>query len=328
MAYHNTSGTAANTADLLVRLKDFLVGTVGWSLHDDRSGDAEPSYVLASTGESGSEDIFIRFVDDTAADRIAVHAYLFWDAVTHAGVKEAFHNSYSYIKTVDASAFLYWIYADKDHVFIVTKIVATYYGQYSGLIKRFWSGAAAVTQAAAGAGTDITLQVNDASLFTVGLSYIIKDDAGIERVQVSAVDTISIPNTVTLANLANAYAVGAKIGEDPQPLVVGHYQSPGSFYALNKFDGWASAAGQAGSCGAAHGNFQTAANPDQRYGLVTMFPWLVAHTTAAYKELRGELIEVYAIGSGAADSEDVLTLSGTSYKIFNLSGPGWCAVKE
>ena len=137
MAYHNTSGTAANTADLLVRLKDFLVGTVGWSLHDDRSGDAEPSYVLASTGESGFEDIFIRFVDDTAADRIAVRAYLYWDAVMHAGVKEAFHNSYSYIKTVDASAFLYWIYADKDHVFIVTKIVATYYGQYSGLIKHF-----------------------------------------------------------------------------------------------------------------------------------------------------------------------------------------------
>jgi len=328
MAYHNTSGTAANTADLLVRLKDFLVGTVGWSLHDDRSSDAEPSYVLASTGESGSEDIFIRFVDDTAADRIAVRAYLFWDAVTHAGVKEAFHNSYSYIKTVDASAFLYWIYADKDHVFIVTKIVATYYGQYSGLIKRFWAGAAAVTQAAAGPGADITVQVNDASLFTVDSNYIIKDDAGIERVQVAAVDTISIPNTVTLANLANAYAVGAKIGEDPQPVVVGHYQSPGSFYALNKFDGWASAAGQAGSCGAAHGNFQTAANPDQRYGLVTMFPWLVAHTTAAYKELRGELIEVYAIGSGAADSEDVLTLSGASYKIFNLSGPGWCAVKE
>jgi hypothetical protein len=328
MAYHNTSGTAANTADLLVRLKDFLVGTVGWSLHDDRSVDAEPSYVLASTGESGFEDIFIRFADDTAADRIAVRAYLYWDAVTHAGVKEAFHNSYSYIKTVDASAFLYWIYADKDHVFIVTKIVATYYGQYSGLIKRFWSGAAAVTQAAAGPGADITVQVNDASLFTVGLSYIIIDDTGIERVQVTAIDTISVPNTVTLANLVNAYAVGAKIGEDPQPVVVGHYQSPGSFYALNKFDGWASAAGQAGSCGAAHGNFHTAANPDQRYGLVTMFPWLVAHTTAAYKELRGELIEVYAIGSGAADSEDVLTLSGISYKIFNLSGPGWCAVKE
>jgi hypothetical protein len=103
---------------------------------------------------------------------------------------------------------------------------------------------------------------------------------------------------------------------------------PGNFYALNKFDGWASASGQSGSCAAAHGNFHTAANPDQRYGLVTMFPWLVAHTSSAYKELRGELIEIYAIGSGAADSEDVLDLGSATYKIFNLSGPGWCAVKE
>ena len=95
MAYHNVLGTASNTTDFLVRLKDFLVGTVGWSLHDDRSGDAEPSYVLASTGESGAEDIFLRFVNDTAADRIAVRAYLYWDAVTHAGVKEAFQTSYT-----------------------------------------------------------------------------------------------------------------------------------------------------------------------------------------------------------------------------------------
>ena len=66
MAYHSTSGTASNTADFLVRLKDFLVGTVGWTLRDDRSGDAEPSYVLASAGESGAEDIFLRFVNDSA----------------------------------------------------------------------------------------------------------------------------------------------------------------------------------------------------------------------------------------------------------------------
>jgi hypothetical protein len=59
-----------------------------------------------------------------------------------------------------------------------------------------------------------------------------------------------------------------------------------------------------------------------------LFPWLAAHTTAAYKELRGELIEVYAHGGGITDSEDVLDLGGVTYKIFNLSGPGWCAVKE
>jgi hypothetical protein len=328
MAYHSTSGTANDTADFLARLKDFLVNTVGWTLHDDGSAEPEPYYVLKSSGESGAEDIYLRFIDDANADRIAVRGCLYWDPVAHAAVMEAYHGSYTYIRTVDASPFLYWLYADLDHVFVVTKVTTTYYGHYSGLIKRFWSGAVAVTQAAAGPGSDVVVPVSDASIFTVGSHYLIKDDAGIERVQVTAVDTAATPNTVTLANLVNGYAAGAKIGEDPQPVIVGRYQSPGSFYALNKFDGWSSASGQTGSCGAAHANFHTASNPDKRYGLVTMFPWLAAHTSAAYKELRGELIEVYAIGSGAADSEDVLDLGGTTYKVFNLSGPGWCAVKE
>jgi len=38
--------------------------------------------------------------------------------------------------------------------------------------------------------------------------------------------------------------------------------------------------------------------------------------------LRVQLIEVYAIGRGAADSEDVLDLGATTCKVFNLSGPG------
>ena len=46
------------------------------------------------------------------------------------------------------------------------------------------------------------------------------------------------------------------------------------------------------------------------------------------QELRGELIEVYGLGDGAVDSEDVLQISAASYKVFNLSGPGFCAVKE
>jgi hypothetical protein len=57
---------------------------------------------------------------------------------------------------------------------------------------------------------------------------------------VTAVDTASTPNTVTLANLVNTYAAGAKIGEDPQPVIVGRNQMPGTFYALNRFDGWTS----------------------------------------------------------------------------------------
>jgi hypothetical protein len=328
MAYHSTSGLANNSADFLVKLKDYLVGTVGWTLRDDRSADTEPSYVLYSNGESGSEDIYLRFQNDSTADRIAVKAYLYWNDTTHVGVKEAFNTSNTYIKTTDAASFLYWIYADRDHAFIVTKLVATYYAHYCGLPKRFWSGAVAISQTAVAAGSVVTIQVNDASIFKLGGYYVIKDNANIERVQITAIDIVSTPNTITVVNLVNAYASGAKIGEDPQPVIIGHYQSPGTFYSTNKFDGWASATGQTGSCAAAMAGFQTATNPDVRMGLITIFPWLVAHTTAAYKELRGELIEVYAHGGAVMDSEDVLELGGATYKLFNLSGSGWIAVKE
>lgn len=328
MAYHNTSGTATNTADLLVKLKDFLVTTCGWTLHDDGSGQAEPYYVLKSVGESGIEDIYIQLINDSSTDCISVKGYLYWNAATHTGVKMAFSSGATAISTKDTSTFLYWLYGDLDHFVVVTKIVATYYAHYSGIIKRYWSGAVAITQAAVTAGSNVVIQVNDASIFTVNGFYIIKDDANIERVQVTARDTGATPNTITVATLAAGYAAGAKIGEDPQPVIIGRNNMPGSFYALNKWNGWATATGQSGSCGAANGGFAGYADPDVRCGLTIMFPWFVAMTGTGNEELRGELIEVYSIGPGAGDSEDVLDLGTGTYKMFNLSNGGWCAIKE
>ena len=328
MAYHSTTGTAASSADFLTRLKDFLVTTCGWTLHDDGSATGTPYYVLRSSGESGAEDIYLQLINDSGTDRISVHAFLYWDAAAHTGVKEAYSSANTYLRTVDASPFLYWFYADLDHFFVVTKVVATYYGQYSGIIKRFWSGAIALTQAPAAAGSNVTVPVSDASLFSAGRAMMIKDNANIERVVVTAVSPGATPPTITLASLVASYAAGAKLGEDPQPVMLGIYTSPGNLYALNKLDGWTTASGQGYSTGAANGGFTTAANPDARYGLTTMFPWLVANTTAGVKEIRGELIEVFAIGGGSADAEDTLDLGTGTYKIFNLSVAGWCAVKE
>lgn len=329
MAYHNASGTANNTADMLVRLKDFLVTTCGWTLHDDGSGQAEPYYVLKSVGESGMEDIYIQIINDAAnSDCISVKGYLYWNAATHAGVKMAYSSGATMISTKDSSSFLYWLYGDFDHVCVVTKITATYYLHYNGIIRRYWSGAVAITQEAVSAGSNVVVQVSDASIFAVNGYYIIKDDANIERVQVTARDTGSTPNTITIATLASGYASGAKIGEDPQPVIIGRNNMPGSFYALNKWNGWSSATGQSGSCGTISATFAGYADPDVRCGLVTMFPWLVAMTSTGNEELRGELIEVYSIGSGAGDSEDVLDLGTATYKMFNLSNGGWCAIKE
>lgn len=329
MSYHSTFGTANNTADLLVKLKDFLVTTCGWTLHDDGSGQSEPYYVLKSSGESGMEDIYIQFINDTAStDYISVKGYLYWNAATHVGVKIVFSSGATAISTKDSAQFLYWLYGDLDHVCVVTKVVATYYLHYSGIIRRYWSGAVAITQAAVSAGSNVVVQVNDASLFTTGSYYIIKDDANIERVQVTARDTVSTPNTITITSLVAAYASGAKVGEDPQPVIIGRNNMPANFYALNKWNGYTSATGQTGNCGAANATFAGYADPDARYGLVIMFPWLVAMTSTSNEEVRGELIEVYSIGSGGGDSEDVLDLGTATYKMFNLTGGGWCAIKE
>lgn len=103
MTYHSTTGTATNSADFLVRLKDFLVATCGWTLHDDGSATGSPYYVLRSFGESGAEDIYIQLINDSGTDRISVHAFLYWDAATHTGLKEAYSSGQSYIRTVDAS---------------------------------------------------------------------------------------------------------------------------------------------------------------------------------------------------------------------------------
>ena len=319
MAYHSTSGTAANTADFLIKLKDFLVTTCGWTLHDDQMGQAQPYFVTKSSGESGNEDIYMQFCNDTNVDIIAVKGCLYWNATTHAAVKDAFYPAGTCITTKDSGAFLYWFYGDMDHVFVVTKIVATYYGHYSGIIKRFWSDKIAITQGGANAGSNVVVQVDDASFVTVNKRYIIKDNANIERVLVTAKDTSATPNTVTIAVLANPYTVGAKMGEDPQPVIVSKNNMPSAFYAVNRWDGWASTTGQSGTCGAANASFSGYCDPDLRYGVVVMFPWLVAMTAGNNDELRGELIEIYSVGPGAGDSEDVIDLGTSTYRMFNMS---------
>ena len=328
MAYHSTSGIATNTADLLVALKNFLVDTVGWTLHDDGSSDTDPYYVFKSYGETGSEDIYLRYIDDSGSNRIFVEAYQYWNASTHTGLNVASNWTYTCVKTLDSSQFIYWLYGDLDHLFVVTKISSSYYGQYAGLINRFWSGAVALTQSAVSPGSDVVIPVSDASILQEAYYYLIKDDGGIGRIQVSSRDTVSTPNTITVYTLGQSFGAGAKIGEDPQPVITGYYNSPSSFYAVNRYDGSTLNGGFTGRCGAANGGLQGDCDPEFRYGRTVLFPWLVSHNAPDNQELRGELIEVYSIGSGNVDVEDTLEIGSDTYKVFNLNGPGWCAVKE
>ncbi|MEN6521094.1 MAG: hypothetical protein ABFD46_08100 [Armatimonadota bacterium] len=325
MAYKSTSGTASNTADMLIRLKDFIIETCGWTLHDDQMTQAQPYFVAFSAGESGREDIYLQFINDAATNNILVKAALYWDASSHTAIKPVFSSGSTVIVTSDSAPFNYWIYVNPDRVYVVTRIGATYYGHYSGVIKRFWSDQIAVTQDGADAGTNVTVSVNDASILSPGKFYVIKDNANIARTQVTATDVSSTPNTVTIASLATAYAAGAKIGEDPQPVMVSCSGMPGG-YLLNRCDGYAGQMSHPCSAREFSGYQTGVSDPDNRYRLVAMYPILVTGDD----ELRGELIDVYSIGSGAGASEDVLDLGTSTYKIFYVSGgpSTWIAVRE
>lgn len=328
MAYYSTSGTAANTADLASRLRDFLITPCGWRLHD--SGTFSPTvpwWVLASSGESGGEEIYVMLVDDAWASRLSLRVFQYWDPAAHGGAGEAWEFGTTFIRTAE-SPFLYWFFADRDHFFAVTKHGASYYGQYTGLVRRVWSGQSAITQGPVAAGASVVIPVDNATILTAPEYYIIQDRQRIERVRVIARDTAGTPHTVTVESILQTYGAGARIGEDPQPLIVGRGGSPGAFYATSRLDGYASPTGQAGACYLADGGARAFSAPDARYGRHLLFPWLAAMTGEGAGEIRGELIEVYGLGEGGLDSEDVLEIGASSYKIFNLAGPGFCAVKE
>ncbi len=327
MANHSSYGTASNTADMLAKLKDFLTTVCGWTLWDDGMGEAQPYFVVFSAGESGQEDIYLQFIDDAITDRIAVRGAMYWDPSGHSPVKPVYSNSTTFV-TSDSAAFNYWMFGSLDRVVIATRTGSNYYVHYSGLVKRFWSSDIAITQEAASSGSDVVVQVDDASVVAPGRYYIIKDNANIARVRVTAADVESTPNTVTIETLAAGYSAGAKIGEDPQPVTVG-YTNLYSCLFINRYDGYVSQSGTVGYV-RDFSTYQTQiTDPDARYQMVAMFPIFAAIESSGIDEIRGELIDVHSIGPGAGASEDVIDLGTSTYKMFNLSGgQSWVAVKE
>lgn len=326
MAYHSTAGTADNTADFMATMQSFLVNTVGWNLHDDGSAAASPFFVFNSSGESGREAVCLYLNRNATANRLYIRAYQSWDNQAHQGNNGAYHASYVYSRTSEIP-FLFWIFADLDHWFLVTKVGATYYGQYSGLIQRNWSSDLALTQATVGRGNNVTVPVDDARFLETGRDYFLAGTSEFERVTVTAVDTDATPHQVTLAALPTDFAEGARLGEDPLPVIVSRHNTPGPFYALNWASGYSSTSGQSGDCRSVESTIADWSGGDDRFGLTMMYPWFVAHGSSGVAENRGQLIGVYKIGTNNVDSEDTILHAGTQYRVFNLNGAGFCAVR-
>lgn len=166
MAYHSTSGLANNTVDFFSRFRSFIIGTVGWTVLQEDLGAANPFLYISSSGESDKETIYLLFDKFIAnADKVCVRQALWWNSGTSSAVQPAGSTGYNYVATKDSVTFPYWIYADLDHIFLVTRISTTYSAYYFGGLKRYWSSNMALTQADVNAGSNVVVAVDNASYF-------------------------------------------------------------------------------------------------------------------------------------------------------------------
>jgi hypothetical protein len=328
MAYHSTSGTANNTADFFVRFKNFIVDTVGWTMLAVDMGAANPYLYVNSSGESGKETIYLLFDKFTAnADKLCVRAALWWNPGTSAAVLPAGTTGYNYISTKDSATFLYWIYADLDHIVVITRTGTSYYGAYLGIPKRYWSSNMALTQADVTAGSNVVVPVDNASYFKPGQYYQIINRDKFERMQVTAIDTASTPNTITIVSLANAYVTGARVGEDVIPVLICRDTQLIQMHTGSRYNGWTTSVIDISVNGSSGGAISNAVN-DCRYNLIGIFPCWASCGTTNYSEVRGQLIEVYETSTSWGVSEDVVDAGGgVTYKYFYIGSKGF-AIRE
>lgn len=329
MAYRSTSGMANNTADFFSKFRSFVVSTAGWTVLAEDLGAANPFLYISSTGESGKETIYFLFDKFAAnADKICVREALWWNPGTSAAVQPAGTTGYNYIATKDAATFPYWIYADLDHIVVVVRFSTTYQAFYFGVVKRYWSSNMAITQADVSAGSNVVVPVDNASYFKPGLYYQIINRDKFERMQISAVDTVSTPQTITIATLANGYVAGARVGEDVAPVLMSRSDTAlTQLHTASRYTGWNTSLIDVQTSGSSAGAAGSSVN-DVRYNLIGIFPYWAYCNTTGQTEIRGNLIEVYETQTTWGVSEDVIDAgNGITYKFFYIGSKG-CAIRE
>jgi len=329
MAYRSTSGIADNTADFFSKFRSFIVSTAGWTVLQEDLGAANPFLYISSTGESGKETIYLLFDKYAAtADKVCVRQALWWNPGTQAAVLPAGSTGYNYVATKDAATFPYWIYADLDHIVVVVRIGTSYQAFYFGIVKRYWSANMAITQADINAGSSVVVPVDNASYFKAGLYYQIINRDKFERMQVTSIDTVSTPQTITVATLANSYPSGARVGEDVAPVMISRSDTAlTQLHTASRYTGWNTSLTDVQVSGSSGSSLGSATN-DVRYNLIGIFPYWAYCGTTGHIEIRGQLVEVYETSTSWGVSEDVIDAgNGITYKFFYIGSRGF-AIRE
>jgi len=333
MAYQYQTGIAKNSKDLMVKLRDFIITTTGWtSVQDTVTDGSAGQYIAASsTGESGNDKNVIRCLVQSTF--LSMHGWLSWSAGTGkslAGLTASGMN-------MDANNYVkYWFFGSLDRVVVFVSAPSQLFiqGGYLGSYTRLRSANRAVTANAESAGTSVVVEVNNTTYFTVGQRYVIADDNGYEYPKVTA---ISAGVSVTMDVLQNSYAAGAWVGEDPRPLIASIGTTAPIFNAdTNGIQPVAApgtggipvtaGGGQSGAGGFAIRGVDT--NLIERVGVegmldvaapIDMFPMYYACEYPLSAGVLGTLTEVYQIPRVGLATDDTITVGGSTYHVIETT---------
>lgn len=237
----------------------------------------------------------------------------------------------------------YWAFADKDRIIIVVKDAGGSYNYiYTGLFESYLSTATADLIKAAPANT-YELRLDDASSFVVGNKYLLVDSTGNSGGYITGEDMTSrlmapsqvvtvldkIGNTLIVNRLNADYSVGAKLAEDPLPLMVRVHSIERAQtlnnISLDRANDYTDPPFQAYRMRPiVDSTFTQAGDISERSDETLLFPIVLYEpglTNIIGNEARGQLKGVFATGTAISSEEDVAVGSDT-YIAFDIEESG------
>ncbi|MFA5376034.1 MAG: hypothetical protein WC455_09845 [Dehalococcoidia bacterium] len=265
---------AGSQATIMADLSTWMQA-MGWTVHDNISASSQ---VLTSPGEDGAKNP--EFVHLWVSGNNVYHdTYVFWDAAAHSGAGQSNTHAGSRY-TALAAAVTIRFYGDKDWCFMVYG-AGTTKGWGHLPVKPTQIANTALT-APASTGLSQVLSVGSTDGFSIGNKYQLVDYSTGCRETITILDVN--PGVSVTANLANNYASGTKLGEQPSSFgVYGYPTSDFLFYPTCHY----SVSGT-GACGSAYNvaymsdisSFGLVAEPELRRNLYTLLPWGVGRVNS------------------------------------------------
>ena len=329
MAYKNLVAEAiASRAEVFKRIRDWLckrngsydysVTGLGWTLHDSSYATNENSpasgdyFVIKSTGESGKEDLYFKLTYSATSAYIQVQMFQYWNNSTHVGVngQTAVNNLY----VVESGSGTLYIYANLDKIFIFTLIGASNYGGLWGLLDdSLYDRTVAISSASVSAGSNVVVTVDSVpSSWTVGGKVVVRDNANIERITISAISG----SNVTFSAIAASYAAGCKFSKDYPVMSQNGLTINGAFITLLGHNGTKLAS----TTLTAPTSPGTAGDPDPAENEYLAAPFGMGDTTTGYYGHFSDVLSI--VTTGYSHLSVYTTPDAVNYRaIISLYGP-------